>query len=140
MMMFGSKVGIQWLYSNGIAFVVGAFPLRGPLSGTDEIDTVWRIGTAVTFVSFYLYLAGAYLTFSAVLYKVFGDPSKWRTFQPAAYGHIQTLVNAIDDWSPVMYWGHKIGREVCRAVQVRIRCAPCSRNLFTHRGFSTCKV
>lgn len=28
--------------------------------------------------------------------------------QPAAYGHIQTLANLIDDWSPVMWWGHKI--------------------------------
>ncbi|KAI6165052.1 hypothetical protein EDD17DRAFT_1473507 [Pisolithus thermaeus] len=27
--------------------------------------------------------------------------------QPAAYGHIQTLANLIDKWSPVMWWGHK---------------------------------
>ncbi|KAH7924929.1 hypothetical protein BV22DRAFT_1129436 [Leucogyrophana mollusca] len=27
--------------------------------------------------------------------------------QPAAYGHIQTLANLIDEWSPVMWWGHK---------------------------------
>ncbi|KAJ6552204.1 hypothetical protein DFH09DRAFT_1498405 [Mycena vulgaris] len=114
-LMFGSKVGIQWLYSNGIAFVVGAFPVRGPLSGAHNIDTMWHIGGAVTFVSFYLYLAGAFLTASAGMYKTFGDLGNFRTFQPAAYGHIQTLVNAIDDWSPVMYWGHKIGGEVCHA-------------------------
>ncbi|KAI6105403.1 hypothetical protein F5141DRAFT_1006815, partial [Pisolithus sp. B1] len=29
--------------------------------------------------------------------------------QPAAYGHIQTLANLIDKWSPVMWWGHKTG-------------------------------
>jgi hypothetical protein len=52
--IFVFKVGTQWLYSNGIAFVVGAFPLRGPLSEMDSIDTIWRIETAVTFVSFYL--------------------------------------------------------------------------------------
>jgi hypothetical protein len=46
--MFGSKVGIQYLYSNGIAFVVGAFPARGPPPGTEGIDTVWHIGTAAT--------------------------------------------------------------------------------------------
>ncbi|KAJ7450800.1 hypothetical protein FB451DRAFT_1285174 [Mycena latifolia] len=115
MLTFGSKVGIQYSYSNGIAFIVGAFPVRGPLSGTDQIDTVWHIGAAVTFVSFYLYFAGVCLTMTAVLYKVFGDPGKFRSYQPAAYGHIQTLVNAIDDWSPVMYWGHKIGGEVCHA-------------------------
>jgi hypothetical protein len=27
--------------------------------------------------------------------------------QPAAYGHIQTLTDLIDEWSPTMYWGHK---------------------------------
>lgn len=27
--------------------------------------------------------------------------------QPAAYGHIQTLANLVDEWSPVMWWGHK---------------------------------
>jgi hypothetical protein len=27
--------------------------------------------------------------------------------QPAAYGHLQTLVDLVDDWSAVLYWGHK---------------------------------
>ena len=27
--------------------------------------------------------------------------------QPAAYGHVQTLANLIDEWSPTMWWGHK---------------------------------
>ncbi|KAG1807979.1 uncharacterized protein BJ212DRAFT_1485256 [Suillus subaureus] len=27
--------------------------------------------------------------------------------QPAAYGHVQTLANLVDEWSPVMWWGHK---------------------------------
>jgi hypothetical protein len=27
--------------------------------------------------------------------------------QPAAYGHLQTLANLVDEWSPVMWWGHK---------------------------------
>ncbi|KXL46658.1 hypothetical protein M433DRAFT_3824 [Acidomyces richmondensis BFW] len=27
--------------------------------------------------------------------------------QPAAYGHLQTLVDLVDDWSAVMFWGHK---------------------------------
>ncbi|KAG2357955.1 hypothetical protein BDR07DRAFT_1525941 [Suillus spraguei] len=30
-----------------------------------------------------------------------------RSPQPAAYGHIQTLANLVDEWSPVMWWGHK---------------------------------
>ena len=27
--------------------------------------------------------------------------------QPAAYGHIQTLTDLVDEWLPTMYWGHK---------------------------------
>lgn len=27
--------------------------------------------------------------------------------QPAAYGHVQTLANVIDEWSATMWWGHK---------------------------------
>ncbi|KAG1858262.1 hypothetical protein C8R48DRAFT_834861 [Suillus tomentosus] len=27
--------------------------------------------------------------------------------QPASYGHLQTLANLVDEWSPVMWWGHK---------------------------------
>ncbi|KAG0696728.1 hypothetical protein DFH29DRAFT_186074 [Suillus ampliporus] len=30
--------------------------------------------------------------------------------QPAAYGHLQTLANLVDEWSPVMWWGHKEDR------------------------------
>ncbi|KAJ7742561.1 hypothetical protein B0H16DRAFT_1562979 [Mycena metata] len=114
-LVFGSKVGTQWLYSNGIAFVVGAFPVRGPLSGSDGIHTVWRIGQAVTFVAWYLYAAGGYLTVMSVMYRFMGYLGNSRTFQPATFGHIQTSVNAIDDWSEVMYWGHKVGGDVCHA-------------------------
>ncbi|KAG1739819.1 uncharacterized protein EDB91DRAFT_368473 [Suillus paluster] len=27
--------------------------------------------------------------------------------QPTTYGHLQTLANLVDEWSPVMWWGHK---------------------------------
>ncbi|KAI9575023.1 hypothetical protein HD554DRAFT_2234553 [Boletus coccyginus] len=30
--------------------------------------------------------------------------------QPAAYGHVQTLANLIDEWSPTMWWGRKDGK------------------------------
>ncbi|KAJ7700394.1 hypothetical protein B0H17DRAFT_1195797 [Mycena rosella] len=52
---------------------------------------------------------------TAVMYRFFTDGGEFRKSQPAVYGHIQTLVNVVDDWSPVMYWGHKTGREVCHA-------------------------
>jgi hypothetical protein len=39
-----------------------------------------------------------------------------RGCQPAAYGHLQTLADLIDDWSPVMWWGHKgDGIPICHA-------------------------
>jgi hypothetical protein len=36
--------------------------------------------------------------------------------QPAAYGHLQTLANLVDEWSPTMWWGHKEnGKPICHA-------------------------
>ncbi|KAG1857296.1 hypothetical protein C8R48DRAFT_659593 [Suillus tomentosus] len=36
--------------------------------------------------------------------------------QPAAYGHLQTLADLVDEWSPVMWWGHKAdGIPYCHA-------------------------
>lgn len=36
--------------------------------------------------------------------------------QPAAYGHIQTLADLVDEWSPRVYWGHKSTGEIeCHA-------------------------
>lgn len=37
--------------------------------------------------------------------------------QPAAYGHLQTMVDLVDDWSAteVMWWGHKKSGPVCHA-------------------------
>jgi hypothetical protein len=52
----------------------------------------------------------------AVIFVHFAfDSGESENFQPVAFGHIQTLVDAIDDWSPVMYWGHKIGGDMCHA-------------------------
>ena len=35
--------------------------------------------------------------------------------QPAAYGHLQTLANLADEWSPTLYWGHKRDGPPCHA-------------------------
>ncbi|KAG2039631.1 hypothetical protein BDR03DRAFT_951662 [Suillus americanus] len=41
--------------------------------------------------------------------------------QPAAYGHLQTLANLVDEWSPVMWWGHKEdGNPYCHAGRVLV--------------------
>ncbi|KAG8885307.1 hypothetical protein FRB98_001846 [Tulasnella sp. 332] len=39
--------------------------------------------------------------------------------QPAAYGHIQTLADLVDDWSATMYWGHKGNGWAVGAIPVR---------------------
>ncbi|KAG1739831.1 uncharacterized protein EDB91DRAFT_369145 [Suillus paluster] len=41
--------------------------------------------------------------------------------QPATYGHLQTLANLVDEWSPVMWWGHKEdGIPYCHAGRVLV--------------------
>lgn len=35
--------------------------------------------------------------------------------QPATYGHLQTLADLVDEWSPHMYWGHKFASDICHA-------------------------
>ncbi|KAG1748220.1 hypothetical protein EDB19DRAFT_1905275 [Suillus lakei] len=35
--------------------------------------------------------------------------------QPVTYGHLQTLANLVDEWSPVMWWGHKEDGTYCHA-------------------------
>jgi hypothetical protein len=42
--------------------------------------------------------------------------------QPAAYGHLQTLANLVDEWAPVMWWGHKEdGIPYCHAGRILVR-------------------
>ncbi|KAG1815774.1 uncharacterized protein BJ212DRAFT_1273023 [Suillus subaureus] len=44
-----------------------------------------------------------------------------RGSQPAAYGHVQPFANRVDEWSPVMWWGHKKdGILYCHAGRVLI--------------------
>jgi hypothetical protein len=46
-----------------------------------------------------LFVLACFFTFVALL--------RPRGHQPATYGHLQTLANLVDEWSPVMWWGHK---------------------------------
>ncbi|KAG2755814.1 hypothetical protein P692DRAFT_20826810, partial [Suillus brevipes Sb2] len=46
-----------------------------------------------------LFIFASFITFVAL--------RRPRGPQPAAYGHVQTLANLVDEWSPVMWWGHK---------------------------------
>lgn len=81
----------------------------------------WVFGLAVTVESSWLYIKGTpffYLAGAvAALAAYITALSLWRPRgpQPAAYGHIQTLANLIDEWSPVLYWGHKVSGPTCHA-------------------------
>lgn len=36
--------------------------------------------------------------------------------QPVAFGHVQTLADLVDVWTPTMWWGHKDNmKPVCHA-------------------------
>ena len=52
----------------------------------------------------YVALAG---TISAAHLTLGGKLNRPHTSQPSAYGHLQTLVDLVDEWHPKMYWGHK---------------------------------
>ncbi|KZT21951.1 hypothetical protein NEOLEDRAFT_718243 [Neolentinus lepideus HHB14362 ss-1] len=45
-------------------------------------------------------------------------------YQPVTYGHLQTLINLVDEWSPVMYWGHKYTSEICHAGTSTLKLPP----------------
>ncbi|KAJ8589237.1 hypothetical protein M405DRAFT_216829 [Rhizopogon salebrosus TDB-379] len=67
----------------------------------ERIDMIW----ATMFPAQILNLCIALFIFACFFTLVaFHRP---RGPQPAAYGHLQTLANLIDEWSPVMWWGHK---------------------------------
>jgi len=67
---------------------------------------IWNLSIA-------LFIFSSFFTFAA-LRRPCGP-------QPAAYGHLQTLANLVDEWSPVMWWGHKEdGIPYCHAGRVPI--------------------
>ncbi|KAH7931385.1 hypothetical protein BV22DRAFT_1027624 [Leucogyrophana mollusca] len=122
----------------------GTKPMRNPLAGSlgSWLNVVlliaksllhWMFGFTLTFqsapcgadglqvcpqLSMYIvqiwYLAIAMFVFAVGMTLVANH--KPRGPQPAAYGHIQTLANLIDEWAPIMWWGHKAdGLPYCHA-------------------------
>ncbi|KAL8877439.1 MAG: hypothetical protein Q9198_004549 [Flavoplaca austrocitrina] len=74
----------------------------------------WLFGLAMSFyVGWGIFMRPPqilYLCLSTLILAGFGT---WLTFavprgpQPAAYGHLQTMIDLIDDWGQRMFWGHK---------------------------------
>ncbi|OAX40118.1 hypothetical protein K503DRAFT_864857 [Rhizopogon vinicolor AM-OR11-026] len=97
LVIFVAKPALHWMF--GLSF---------DLSSQDDDDD--RMLSKVT-ISMYtakiwdlcitLFVFACFFTLVA-LYRPRGP-------QPAAYGHLQTLSNLVDEWSPVMWWGHKEG-------------------------------
>lgn len=51
-----------------------------------------------------------YMSIAIIVLAVFGTFlcfKRPKGPQPATFGHVQTLVNLIDDWNENMFWGHK---------------------------------
>ncbi|OAX40120.1 hypothetical protein K503DRAFT_855552 [Rhizopogon vinicolor AM-OR11-026] len=93
LVIFVTKSVLHWMF--GLAYSVSLvsyyndiFQARVAMS----LDQIWNLCIALLiFACFFTVVA---------LYRPRGP-------QPAAYGHLQTLANLVDEWSPVMWWGHK---------------------------------
>ncbi|KAG2745769.1 hypothetical protein P692DRAFT_201792705, partial [Suillus brevipes Sb2] len=77
-----AKPFLHWMF--GLSFTIFTFALDG--------QQIWNLCIA-------LFVFACFFTFVAL--------RRPRGPQPAAYGHVQTLANLVDEWSPVMWWGHK---------------------------------
>ncbi|KAG2071887.1 hypothetical protein BDR04DRAFT_1153894 [Suillus decipiens] len=83
----------NWMF--GLSFNIEPSVVDGELVHLEVamfIAQIWNLSIA-------LFIFACFFTFVAL--------RRPRGPQPAAYGHVQTLANLVDEWSPVMWWGHK---------------------------------
>ncbi|KAG2742608.1 hypothetical protein P692DRAFT_201795539 [Suillus brevipes Sb2] len=93
LVLFIAKPFLHWMF--GLSFVTYVFGFGGqgePLYVCMYTAQIWNLCIA-------LFIFASFFTFVAL--------RRLRGPQPAAYGHVQTLANLVDEWSPVMWWGHK---------------------------------
>ncbi|KIJ70408.1 hypothetical protein HYDPIDRAFT_23519 [Hydnomerulius pinastri MD-312] len=102
--VFGSPLNISLLLAKPLLhWMLG---LAISLAGTAESGFLTAIAVSM-FPFQILNFAGALFIFSLSFTIIaFCRP---KGPQPAAYGHVQTLANLIDEWSPTMWWGQKSG-------------------------------
>lgn len=98
--LFLFKAAINWL--NGLSLCLSQSGYRG----SAQISVTLR-----PVQIFYLTLCTAILALLATFIS-FRRP---QGPQPATYGHLQTLADLVDEWSPHMYWGHKAASDICHA-------------------------
>ncbi|KAG1897749.1 uncharacterized protein F5891DRAFT_1241527 [Suillus fuscotomentosus] len=93
LILFIAKPFLHWMF--GLSFDIGTYATDdtlGIFSVSMYTAQIWNLCIA-------LFIFACFFTFVA-LRRPCGP-------QPAAYGHLQTLANLVDEWSPVMWWGHK---------------------------------
>lgn len=93
LILFVAKPFLHWMF--GLSFTISNSALNGKLAdlGVGMLTAqIWNLCIA-------LFIFASFFTFVTL--------RRPRGPQPAAYGHVQTLANLVDEWSPVMWWGHK---------------------------------
>ncbi|KAG1811128.1 uncharacterized protein BJ212DRAFT_1589406 [Suillus subaureus] len=86
LVLFVAKPFLHWMF--GLSFQI----YNDIFDMTIQRLSIWNLCIA-------LFIFACFFTFVAL--------RRPRGPQPAAYGHLQTLANLVDEWSPVMWWGHK---------------------------------
>ncbi|KAG1820090.1 hypothetical protein EV424DRAFT_1402809 [Suillus variegatus] len=84
---------LYWMF--GLSFDIGTYATDDTL----DIFSVSMYTAQIWNLCIALFIFACFFTFVA-LRRPCGP-------QPAAYGQLQTLANLVDEWSPVMWWGHK---------------------------------
>ncbi|KAG2126282.1 hypothetical protein DEU56DRAFT_891954 [Suillus clintonianus] len=93
LILFVAKPFFHWMF--GLSFIVSrvAFDMELVIMSIGMYTAqIWNLSIALAIFACFFTVV--------VLHRPRGP-------QPAAYGHIQTLANLVDEWSPVMWWGHK---------------------------------
>ncbi|KAG2113649.1 hypothetical protein BD769DRAFT_1105812 [Suillus cothurnatus] len=102
LVLFVAKPILHWMF--GLSFITSPTVVNGQiltLTAFMYTAQIWNLCIA-------LCIFACFFTFVAL--------RRPRGPQPAAYGHVQTLANLVDEWSPVMWWGHKEdGTPYCHA-------------------------
>ncbi|KIK40293.1 hypothetical protein CY34DRAFT_274313 [Suillus luteus UH-Slu-Lm8-n1] len=88
-----AKPFLHWMF--GLSFIIST-PAG---NGTLVILFIVMLTAQIWNLCIALFILACFFTFVAL--------RRPRGPQPAAYGHVQTLANLVDEWSPVMWWGHK---------------------------------
>ncbi|KAG1731079.1 uncharacterized protein EDB91DRAFT_1227285 [Suillus paluster] len=98
LILFVLKPVLHWMFA--LSFVFG--PTAWRVDGNKIVILQY---TATMLVYQIMNLCIALCIFACVF--TFVALRRPRGPQPATYGHLQTLANLVDEWSPVMWWGHK---------------------------------